>query len=1510
MPAFLNNISVPQSVMPSTDSLWNRNWVFCPHNDKQSVGPSQDPSINTGVCVGSVPKIEWLDPSKRVEACARELIAEAPSSASVNFCLMNSQTERLCLQMTSWLQRTEFFLCQAAGLCEESDFFYSPTTFNLQEQEFVFDTVQRFYTEDAGLECPTTVTIDTQRETNEAVMEQCSSVSISPLLIVVEQFRAGKRSLVLLTYHCMRVSWRLMEVFLAVTADAAATLADQASNAVQAAAEALLTEVTALMFVLGDFVEQIGTAVMELTMSKGVGSTFKEIIMALCRIVTWIFNNIWARIMCPVVQFLLEFMQMCIDVWQVLVDVLRTLFIPVDLLVNVIEFVRNTLNVIASSLNECAQLPADVCVLAPPVSANTNTRGTLPMPTRCWSSYVTFFGDNQQLSCTAADTCKLGSLSSERIMCGACPSQNNPSIQEYACDYITSICTCAVPQLRESSCLVNEDCMQVDDETSCMLINDDLQISRSSILCSKCNGGLFLGENLQIFFTHSKPTYSCDLGLSPSWYLSGQRSSCPATKGVAWDGSSSVEDCTCLPGYAIQGPGLYTACSPCPAGTYAESFNSSQCTQCPANSGHASIKQTNLSACLCHSGFTGPVDAECIPCAAGTFKPANGSAACSLCPTGTDTYESYPRTACQCHKGFSPSCVVKNGVSRTYSNPGDLPHFLQGSLQDGIGWGWRMGDQCISGGGLCAWMLVDMGVIENVVGVVISNVCDLHTSDVCGRQVSSLQVQYSTDASSGYFQAQSIVDGGVTFYPQNHRPKPYFYFDDKIWLNFTAPVQARYIRFSMVQFSNGWGGIRAGVNIWPSFACAACPVNTFKDYIGSRPNETECKICPYLSSTAASGSTSCSCSPGAYTDINSSDASVCRGCDPGRHFLNGTCHDCLDNTFASESNAQMCTECNNASFVHDHPRSFCLCQNGFTSEIVEVNPPDNMRSFSLEVHDSFSGYAYSISRLDGNWINAVQVAGGGGGFGGWVLHSMSIPAGTWLAMDLGFVRRVYGVVIQSGGSGYGGAYCNQASWWVTAVSVECSFERNTGFVNAKNQANNGDMFYPVDIGDSDDCVASRVGCSEKCSARRSYNIFKEVVMARYIKIRVWNYRGGFAMRAGGLIVSDECRPCPADTYKDYAGLPTAGLTCNTCQSGAVSNPGSVLQSQCKCRAGYFRNGSTSCPSCAPGYYSLTQDVPECTQCPVHTYTDPALHPWNLASDCRVCKLCNTSTNMAFTDHYDAARGGSGCGASNLEVCTQCPSGSSLFIQTTEIQRNFGARSCFCDKDFYGIVGTACTVCPAGKFRPDFINDSTTLADCLCAPGFEPDPAAANLCRQCPIGTYKPEFGHHKCSVCPDTFTTEFTGKSQFSDCVCKSGYALSTEQVCVICPENTYKVGFDMKTTCPSCPSNSFVAAGAVSHLNCTCVPGFEPYNNVCNLCRTGKYKNETVNIGDALAFDTTVNHTIVNQPINLTRACSAGGCPVTSFPFLYYKGNDTWALGTLSKIHTPARALGGAVGA
>jgi len=486
LPAILKNLSLPSSTLPSTDALWSRNWVSCPHHDKQS-GDGTDPAVNIGSCKGSVSKTEWLNPLTRNSACARELTtSNTDSTTTMNFCLLNSETERLCLKMSSWLQRNEFYLCQAAGLCEDSDFFYSPTTFNLQEQEFVYDTVQRFYTEDAGITCPSKGNVNIQVQANEALLEKCSSVTIAPFLLIVEQLRAGKRSIAVVLYHAVRVGGRLIEVFLAVTLDAGTSIANQAGNAIQVAAEALLKDVKALMFVLGDFVEQIGAAVMELAMSKGVGSWFKELIMVLCKIVWYLYNGIWAKILCPVVQFLLEFVGMVVDVWEMIVNIMRSLFIPVDVLQTFIEFTRNLINVISSSLNECAYLPVDFCALGVFVSAETNARGTLPMPTRCWSSYVTFFGDNQELSCTAADTCKLGSLTSEKIMCGACPTQTNPNIQDFACDHVTSICTCAVPQYRESSCLVNEDCMSVDDETSCMLINDDLQVSKSAILCNQC----------------------------------------------------------------------------------------------------------------------------------------------------------------------------------------------------------------------------------------------------------------------------------------------------------------------------------------------------------------------------------------------------------------------------------------------------------------------------------------------------------------------------------------------------------------------------------------------------------------------------------------------------------------------------------------------------------------------------------------------------------------------------------------------------------------------------------------------------------------------------------------------------------------------------------------------------------------------------------------------------------------------------------------------------------------
>jgi len=88
---------------------------------------------------------------------------------------------------------------------------------------------------------------------------------------------------------------------------------------------------------------------------------------------------------------------------------------------------------------------------------------------------------------------------------------------------------------------------------------------------------------------------------------------------------------------------------------------------------------------------------------------------------------------------------------------------------------------------------------------------------------------------------------------------------------------------------------------------------------------------------------------------------------------------------------------------------------GTTTEIVEFNPLDNMRTFSGLGFREYSGVAYARSRLDAWWGNGILGYQGGGGTGGW--HS---GVGGWLKMNLGSNMRVVGVVVQSAASGVNG----------------------------------------------------------------------------------------------------------------------------------------------------------------------------------------------------------------------------------------------------------------------------------------------------------------------------------------------------------------------------------------------------------------------------------------------------------------------------------------------------------
>jgi hypothetical protein len=139
----------------NNDALWSRNWVFCPHSQKASGGAIRESVDTPNGCKGSVSKKAWLNHTTRAQECAAVIGENIQEDAtSIDFCLLNAETQDLCNRMESWHQRTEKILCEAAGACPVTDFFYTPTTFNIQEQEFVHSTVLRFYQKDAGRSCP------------------------------------------------------------------------------------------------------------------------------------------------------------------------------------------------------------------------------------------------------------------------------------------------------------------------------------------------------------------------------------------------------------------------------------------------------------------------------------------------------------------------------------------------------------------------------------------------------------------------------------------------------------------------------------------------------------------------------------------------------------------------------------------------------------------------------------------------------------------------------------------------------------------------------------------------------------------------------------------------------------------------------------------------------------------------------------------------------------------------------------------------------------------------------------------------------------------------------------------------------------------------------------------------------------------------------------------------------------------------------------------------------------
>ena len=304
--------------------------------------------------------------------------------------------------------------------------------------------------------------------------------------------------------------------------------------------------------------------------------------------------------------------------------------------------------------------------------------------------------------------------------------------------------------------------------------------------------------------------------------------------------------------------------------------------------------------------------------------------------------------------------------------------------------------------------------------------------------------------------------------------------------------------------------------------------------------------------------------------------------------------------------------------------------------------------------------------------------------------------------------------------------------------------------------------------------------------------------------------------------SGNCFACPIGTFKDYTG---GAAACDVCQNNSVSDLASVSQADCECDLGYRQDGPDMCVACLAGHYTDTLDSATCTECGDRYYTEQSDFPWTSFAECTQCEVCNTATNAAYDDHYDNANNGAGCGLGAPSECVACPADTSLFQPSTEDNWNAGVHSCKCVADFYGSAGGPCNACPANSIR-NFSDSSSSISDCVCDTGFEPDPAAAHECTACPVNTYKTGPGNYNCTPCAATMVTEFEASIDIDNCVCQPGYYFDSidGSSCIICGAGSYKPGYNRDQSCTDCRNHSISEAGSEAGYDCKCILGFEVY--------------------------------------------------------------------------------------
>lgn len=1014
--------------------------------------------------------------------------------------------------------------------------------------------------------------------------------------------------------------------------------------------------------------------------------------------------------------------------------------------------------------------------------------------------------------------------------------------------------------LAGSSSLANCKCQsgftkQGDTCTACAV--GKYKSASGSQSCTFCPSG-YIGYPDNLVSTRTTLEVSC-LQCSPDTYTLNMSlcTNCP-NNSQAPAGSDSSIDCTCNAGYTGNNGDV---CVACPTGKYKPDAGAETCTNCPSNTYQANEAATSsahcvscpinsqavessqsATDCVCTPGFTFN-NTACVSCAAGSYKPEAGNAACNVCPThtyyaGTHPYVNNLCTECPAN---TQDVAAGAGIASCQCNPGYI---------------WENSTcRVCTAGFYCPARDTEVACYAG------------STSVTAAATIEDCQCL------SGYYQncSGNVCKHACLLCPVNSYCTGGNAQATACPPNATTQTQVGSTNVSNCVCNPGWYELNG--------LCQICTADTFC------VNDQQF-LCPN-NSTALTGQgsvTECFCD--AYFTRDAGN--TCYQC--GLHLVcEGVQTSVMDGvTVLSAGAVQVCA----ANATNINQKCVCVagsyCNHGTSS--TSLDPDASCQTpYSCQ---GCPGNSYCSNNLKTacpanttspiNSINITQCKCQPGYYRTTVGNSslcLLCPVGAFCQnelliqcslVDTGLTTLTQGAFAQDQ------CFCAQGMYRVFKNDTckicppnhFCPYELYSSLPNViacganEYSLTSGNHKKSLCVCDAGFLLSSEASTYQEClpcpPAHRCGD-GQILEFFCFLENRTANADHsacvclpGFGEQANGI-----CEPCSIGTIKPIASneacTPCANteyyVNSTTCLPCGLNEVASISAVSCICAAPYVRDpDTTECVMCPEN--SFYEDG-SCVACPLHSSTHGLLGQENILT-------CQCNPGYVNADLAIQSVRCMSCESGFYEVdgdCLACGSGAYTESGST-MPSNCTCNVTLC-QDFVwssdctgscAVSPEPCTECAAGHYK-NFISSEGNTDECL----------------QCGSNTYQPSTGQSACHACPSTRTNPTLAATVANACVCKVGFEENDPSPlsdCTSCLPGYFKqdignfdctacaVGFfastTESTTCASCAlltpvpnANATVSIASSDVSNCTCPSGYmlESNPSQCQACQQGSYK-------------------------------------------------------------------------